>query len=269
VPGHVAEVELLGQLGQLVRTEPREHRHAANVQQLGYVRDVDEAERARLVETHLDLARKAAAIIFPRVRQHMEFDELVALGNQGLAEAASRFDPSRGVPFPAFAWYRVQGAIMDALRRNSALPRRVWQKLVALRAAAEYLEHRSERDAGAASQGVPPAQGADALAAIKQAMSAIRTMYLTSLEGLAEDKGFEPAGENAHPGERMDVVTLSSRLRAALDKLPERERALVTKHYWEGKNLLEAGAELGISKSWASRLHGQAVERLRKYVDDD
>jgi RNA polymerase sigma factor for flagellar operon FliA len=208
-------------------------------------------------------------MIFPRVRQHLEFDELVALGNQGLAEAASRFDPARGASFATFAWYRVQGSIMDALRRNSALPRRVWQKLVALRAAAEYLEHRGERDAGAASRGTPPAQGADALAAIKQAMSAIRTMYLTSLETLAEEKGFEPAGETAHPGERLDVVKLSGRLREALDKLPERERALVTKHYFEGKNLLEAGAELGISKSWASRLHAQAVDRLRKYIDDD
>jgi RNA polymerase sigma factor for flagellar operon FliA len=41
----------------------------------------------------------------------------------------------------------------------------------------------------------------------------------------------------------------------------------MTKHYWEGKNLLEAGAELGMSKSWASRLHAQAVERLRIIVD--
>ena len=41
----------------------------------------------------------------------------------------------------------------------------------------------------------------------------------------------------------------------------------MTKHYCEGKNLLEAGAELGISKSWASRLHAQAVERLRTIVD--
>ena len=230
---------------------------------------MDEAARARLVETHLDLARKAAAMIYPRVRQHMEFDELVALGNQGLAEAASRFDPDRGVLFSTFAWYRVQGAIMDALRRNSTLPRRVWRKLLALRAAAEYLEHQCEREAGAASQGAKPAEAAEALAQIKQALSAIRTMYLTSLQTLQEEKGYEPTAETAHPGERIDIGRLSERLRVALEKLPERERALVTKHYWEGKNLLEAGAELGISKSWASRLHGQAVDRLRKYVDDD
>ncbi|HEY5924258.1 MAG TPA: sigma-70 family RNA polymerase sigma factor [Kofleriaceae bacterium] len=228
---------------------------------------MEAAERARLVESHLDLPRKAAAMIFPRVKEHIEFDELVALGNAGLAEAASRFDPSRGASFQTFAWYRVQGAIVDGLRKASNLPRRVWQKLIALRAASEYLEHRAERDAGAAQRGAKPPEGADALAAVRTAMSAIRTMYVTSLEGL-RDKGFDAPDPNAlAPADRMDTGRLSAKLRDALAALPEKERALVTKHYWEGKNLLEAGAELGISKSWASRLHAQAVERLRTIVD--
>jgi RNA polymerase sigma factor FliA len=228
---------------------------------------VEAAERARLVESHLDLSRKAAAMIFPRVREHIEFEELVALGNAGLAEAASRFDPDRGVAFSTFAWYRVQGSIVDGLRRSSNLPRRVWAKLVALRAASEYLEHRSERDVGAAQRGAKPAEGADALASIKTALSAIRTMYVTSLDSL-QDQGFDAADANAPAaGERLDTSRLTAKLREALAGLPEKERALVTKHYWEGKNLLEAGAELGISKSWASRLHAQAVERLRTIVD--
>jgi RNA polymerase sigma factor for flagellar operon FliA len=228
---------------------------------------VEAAERARLVESHLDLSRKAAAMIFPRVKEHIEFDELVALGNAGLAEAASRFDGTRGTSFSTFAWYRVQGAIIDGLRRSSNLPRRVWAKLVALRAASEYLEHRAERDAGAAQRGTKPAEGADALESVKSALSAIRTMYVTSLESLQE-QGFDAPDVNAPgAGERIDTTRLTAKLRDALAALPEKERALVTKHYWEGKNLLEAGAELGISKSWASRLHAQAVERLRTIVD--
>jgi RNA polymerase sigma factor FliA len=228
---------------------------------------VDASERARLVEGHLDLSRRAAAMIFPRVRQHMEFDELVALGNTGLAEAASRFDPARNVAFEAFAWYRVQGAIVDGLRRNTQLPRRVWAKLVALRAASEYLEHQAERDAGAAQRGARAVEKADALAAIQKAMSAIRTMYVTSLEAM-QDKHFEPVADTIPPGDRIDTSRLAARLREALAKLPEKERTLLTKHYWEGKSLLEAGEEIGVSKSWASRLHAQAVERLRKHVDD-
>jgi RNA polymerase sigma factor FliA len=229
---------------------------------------VDEAARARLVESHLDLSRRAAAMIFPRVRQYLEFEELVALGNTGLAEAATRYDETRGATFATFAWYRVQGSIIDGIRRNTNLPRRVWHKLVALRAASEYLEHRAERDAGAAAKGTAPAEGPDALAAVKDALSAIRTMYMTSLEGLRESKGFEPSDEERTVDEKIDLGRLASRLREAIAKLPERERALVTKHYWEGKNLMEAGEDLGISKSWASRLHAQAVDRLRKYVDD-
>ena len=227
---------------------------------------MEAAERARLVESHLDLSRKAAAMIYPRVKQHVELDELVALGNAGLAEAAQRFDPARGASFATFAWYRVQGSIVDGLRKSSNLPRRVWAQIVALRAASEYLEHRAERDAGAAQRGAQPAQGADALASVKSALAAIRTMYLTSLDTLRE-QGFDQANDDLLPNERFETGSISAKLREALDTLPEKERALVTKHYWEGQNLLEAGEELGISKSWASRLHAQAVERLRSIVD--
>jgi RNA polymerase sigma factor FliA len=230
---------------------------------------VDESERARLVERHLDISRRAAAVVYPRVREHVDFEELVALGNAGLAEAAKRFDPSKGASFNTFAWYRVHGAIIDGLRKATNLPRRTWAKLVALRAANEYLEHRGERETGAASRGAAPAEGPDALASIQSAMSAIRTMYVTSLEAMREREGVEPTGEAPELAERLHIARLSKRLREAIDKLPEKERALVTKHYWEGKNLLEAGAELGISKSWACRLHAQAVERLRQIVDGE
>jgi RNA polymerase sigma factor for flagellar operon FliA len=230
--------------------------------------DPGSEQRARLVERHLDVARKAACLIHPRVKDHVELDELIALGNAGLAEAANRFDPDKGATFGTYAWYRVQGAIVDGLRKSSNLPRRVWAKLVALRAASDYLEHRAEREVGAAKTGAKPTEGVEALADVRNALSAIRTMYVTSLEGMRE-QGFDMRSDAPSPDEQLHTGRLATRLRAALDTLPDKERALMTKHYWEGKNLLEAGAELGISKSWASRLHAQAVERLRTMVDQD
>ncbi len=230
---------------------------------------MDATERARLVERHLDLAQRAAKMIYPRVKAHVEFEELVALAHIGLAEAAQRYEPDRGASFNTFAWYRVHGAVIDGLRKATNLPRREWAKLVALRAASEYLEHRAERDAGAAQRGVEPPRGADALAAAKQAMSAIRTMYVTSLEAMREN-GFDPADENEAPAsDALERAQISKRLAAAFATLPKKERALMRKHYWEGKNLLEAGAELGMSKSWASRIHAQAVERLRGFLDEE
>jgi RNA polymerase sigma factor for flagellar operon FliA len=235
---------------------------------LRYVRAVDGRARAQLVERHLDLARRAAATLHPRVQDHLPLDELVALANAGLAEAAQRYDPERGVSFTTFAWYRINGAMIDGVRKASQLPRRTWARLVALRAANEYLENQAERERGAIQRGAAPATGADALTAVARALSAIRTIYLTSLESLY-DRGFDVAAQTPGPAERIDATRLAARLRAAIDRLPEKERALVTKHYWEGKNLLEAGEELGMSKSWASRLHAQAVDRLRAIIDDD
>jgi RNA polymerase sigma factor for flagellar operon FliA len=264
-----SELERIRDGFHLACTEHREHAHAPNVQQLRYVRDVDAAERSKLVEKHIDISRRAAAVIYPRVKQHVEFEELVALANTGLAEAASRFDPTRGAAFTTFAWYRVQGAIIDGIRKATNLPRRTWAKLLALRAASEYLEHRGERDAGAVAKGIELPTGPDALAQVKQALAAIRTMYVTSLDTLRDEKGFDPGGETPQPGDAIDTKRFAGRLAGAIEKLPEKERELVKKHYWEGKNLLEAGAELGISKSWASRLHAQAVDRLRDLIDED
>jgi RNA polymerase sigma factor for flagellar operon FliA len=92
-------------------------------------------------------------------------------------------------------------------------------------------------------------------------------MYVTSLEAM-QDGGFDPASPAPTADEKLDSQRAGAKLRAAIESLPEKEQALMKKHYWEGKNLLEAGAELGISKSWASRLHAQVVEKLRSIVDD-
>lgn len=225
-------------------------------------------EPAQLIEQHLELPRKAARMLYPRVRDHIEFDELVALGNAGLAEAAGRYDPTLGASFSTFAWYRVHGAIIDGLRKMTTLPRRTWAKLVALRGAAEYLENRGERDAGAAQRGAPARTPSESLSAIKDAIAAIQTVYLTSLEQL-RDAGGDISAEPVAQEEAIDRARLAERLRAALAAMPERERELLTKHYFEDKNLLEAGAELGRSKTWASRLHAQAIDRLRQALQDD
>jgi len=66
-----------------------------------------------LVEQALHLPRREA-----RRWRHipLEQEDLVADGNLALAKAAKRYDPSYGVPFPAFATPYVRGAITDTIR---------------------------------------------------------------------------------------------------------------------------------------------------------
>ncbi len=69
-----------------------------------------------LVEQALDLPRREA-----RRWRHtpLEQEDLVADGNLALAKAAKRYDPSYGVPFPAYATPFVRGAIADTVRTRA------------------------------------------------------------------------------------------------------------------------------------------------------
>jgi RNA polymerase sigma factor (sigma-70 family) len=67
-----------------------------------------------LVRENLDIARREA-----RRWRHfrgVEQADLVSEGSIGLVKAARDFDPSRGVPFRAYATLRVRGAVKDAIR---------------------------------------------------------------------------------------------------------------------------------------------------------
>jgi RNA polymerase sigma factor (sigma-70 family) len=67
-----------------------------------------------LVEQALHLPRQEAL----RWRHtKLEQEELVGDGYLGLARAARKYDPSRGIPFTAFARHYVRGAIVDAVRK--------------------------------------------------------------------------------------------------------------------------------------------------------
>jgi RNA polymerase sigma factor FliA len=227
-----------------------------------------ETQRNELVIAHLDLARKAAAMIFPRVKGHVEFAELEAMGSRGLVEAAQRFDPSRGTPFAGFAWHRVFGAIMDELRRGTTLPKARWTQLQALRASADYLEHRSLAEQGAtAKRAAATTTVSDTLAKVQAAIAAIKTVYLTSLDA-AKEHGFEPASSDGDGAAELLATQEQSNLKKIIAGLPAKESALLTKHYYENKTLETAGTELGVSKSWASRIHAQAIERMRKKLQE-
>ncbi len=65
------------------------------------------------------------------------------------------------------------------------------------------------------------------------------------------------------PEERVAERQFNEQMRAAVAKLPDRERTLVERHYFGEEPFESIAKELGISKSWASRLHAQAMRRLQ------
>jgi RNA polymerase sigma factor for flagellar operon FliA len=217
------------------------------------------AERSRLVDENLQYVRALAAQIKQGLPPEIEFEELVSLGTQGLCEAAQRFDPAAGASFATFSYYRIRGAIYDGLRRMGWLPR------------AEYARIRAESRANALLQaaGATPPTGKkqsleDELGSLADVLANVATVFVTALSA-ADEQRLKDGGPA--PDERVAAVENARLVRDAMTVLPAKERRLVELHYFGDKTLEQAGRELGLSKSWASRLHARAVDLLRAEIE--
>ena len=192
----------------------------------------------------------------------LELDELESLGREGLLIAARRYDPEHSVPFRAFAYYRVRGAMIDGIRKMSHLPRRVYEQIRIVEAGNQYAESKVEEtlEAAKTSQRQDAERGlADHLAGMATAMAV----------GLVAEPVFsdgEPAGQSREldPEARTETAQLSVLLHKVIDELPDQEQTLVRRHYFDGERFDQVAGELGLSKSWASRLHARAIDRMTK-----
>ena len=143
--------------------------------------------------------------------------------------------------------------MLDGVRKQGWIRRRAYAKLKALEAADGVAEPAGEADAKSASSS-PAARAAQ----LDDVLGKISAAYLLAAVGQGEDSAPET------PEELVDAAELRGVVQRDLDKLPERERVLVHAVYFDGVTIEEAGMRLGLSKSWASRMHAKALERLRK-----
>jgi RNA polymerase sigma factor for flagellar operon FliA len=221
------------------------------------------AEKNQLVEQHLGLVQAIARKVKKTLGARIEYDDLVAYGSKGLLEAAERYDARPGVAFATFAYYRIRGAMFDGLRTMGWYSRADYARYRAEERANEYLQSQADRPAAAGGAG-QAADASEALAAVAQVLAGVAAVHITSLEAAAAvaDTTF------AAPDAGIDLGRLGTRVRDAVTKLPEKERRLLELYYFEDKTLEEAGGALGLSKSWACRLHARAVDLLRAAMAD-
>ena len=66
------------------------------------------------------------------------------------------------------------------------------------------------------------------------------------------------------PEEQSSRQQLLGLVERGIQSLPEQEAVLIRRHYLEGERFDQVAVELGLSKSWASRLHTRAIGRLTK-----
>ena len=211
-------------------------------------------EPNRLIESHRSYARAIAAEILRKLPPHVEKDDIQAAAELGLTEAANAFDHRPGVQFQTFAYYRIRGAIYDAIRKATWFTRDQYKEVGAEANVNAFL-------ADEASVADPPIATA---AALERHVGSVVACFMLSLDS-AKIEAPKARGRSAE--DRVIDREWHERLHRALGQLPEKHRSLLKAYYFDEKSLEEIGAGMGLSKSWTCRLHAKAIDLLRQQLE--
>ncbi|MCD0461327.1 sigma-70 family RNA polymerase sigma factor [Roseiconus lacunae] len=215
---------------------------------------------SELISEAQGLVRSLAMKVHRSLPIPMDLDDLIAYGQLGLAEAAQKYDPAEGVRFTTFAYYRVRGAIYDGVSKMN------WTSRARLRRARfrEMADDVIQSDATATAEGdaeSPSESDAEWLGRMTERLAIV---YLASGDENSDAGGPLNDAPDRHeiPSKVVANREMQLTLRKLVDQLPADARRLISSIYFEGFSLTEAAERVGISKSWASRIHAKGLDQL-------
>jgi RNA polymerase sigma factor for flagellar operon FliA len=203
-------------------------------------------------------------VVARQIRSELDHDEMMSFGREGLLEAAQRFDPDRGVPFRRFANYRVRGAILDGMRSHAGLSRRTYEKVRALESALLVTQGLQEDTRAAVVAGLQGARADDRLADTLATIATAMAVGFGPSNAVSQSGEVVPVSELDDPERAAESSELMALVRAQLETLPESEACLIRRHYLRGEDIDDVSKDLGLSKSWGSRLLSRGMATLTK-----
>ena len=229
------------------------------------------AEQESLLLEHLPVVRFLARRIHERLPQHVDMEDLVSAGIVGLMDALQKFDPDKKVQFRSYAQFRIRGAILDSLRTLDWSPRDLRRKGRAVEEAIRALTARLGRPPGEAEVAVEMALDLEAYQQLLGDLKGLEigTLHVERNEDSGEEElAYIPGRPDEDPLFRCLRGELEGRLAEAIDKLPDRERLVMTLYYYEEMTMREIGLALGVVESRVSQMHASAVAHLRAALKD-
>ena len=201
-----------------------------------------------------------------------DVDDLISAGLIGFMDALEKYDPTKGSSFKNYARYRIHGSIMDEIRSMDWVPYYIREK--ARKIEKIYAKLEQDSDKAPDEEDMAKAMGIS-LDKYRGMLMKVNRMTLSLLDNIIHDEdmpymfGDGPSGD---PEEELMLAETETLLGEAIERLPEKERLVVTLHYYEEMTMKEIGKVLDVSESRVCQIHSSAVLRLHtrlKYMTAD
>jgi len=229
--------------------------------------NVDPAKE-EMVARYLPLVHVLAKKVHRRLPRGVDLESLIHSGVVGLLEALERFDPQRGVEFEVYARNRIQGEVMQCLRSLDWVSRSVrsWERKIdaaRIKLAGKLVREPNAEELAKALE-IP-------LETYFRLDQQVNDATLLSFEdpSIGSEAEWDCAQEKFSQYPFIDPLSvvenkdLLTKLRGAVENLPERERMIVKLYYHEELILREIGEILNLSQGRVCQIVGQVVARLR------
>ncbi|WP_105033939.1 sigma-70 family RNA polymerase sigma factor [Cryobacterium aureum] len=216
---------------------------------------MNRTDRNALVVENLPLVGYLVSEVWAKAR-HLSRDDLASAGAVALITSADAFNPALGVPFGAFARRRIIGAFADEMRSSDWATRSARRRIKETLAVQETL---------AAALGRTPNVNeiADALGVDRETAAAGLADAARTLSALDDTTAEFLVADTAMPEESLLSTERLVYLRAAIEALPEKMRAIVEQIYFDDRPVKDIAAELGTTHSAVSQMRAEAIRLLR------
>ncbi|MGN9161355.1 sigma-70 family RNA polymerase sigma factor [Clostridium sulfidigenes] len=231
--------------------------------------DVD--VREEIIKKNIPLVKYIASKIIVGKNKYVEYEDLISYGMIGLMDAINKYDDTKGMKFSTYAAIRINGSIIDEIRKNSPISKRAIDKLNRYNKVVEELQNKLYREPKDIEVAERMEISLKELTDIQGYVNYISMMSLeTILFGDDEEMSLINSIEDTKspsPQKSLEEKEMLEYLRRGLDNLKERDRLILNLYYFEKLTLKQVGAVLEVSESRVCQLHSRAILNLRKEIE--
>ncbi|MCX7615023.1 MAG: FliA/WhiG family RNA polymerase sigma factor [Clostridiales bacterium] len=201
-------------------------------------------------------------------KNYAQTGDIINQGVLALIDCIEKYDCTRGIQFDSFASIRVRGSIIDYIRKQDWIPRRVRKKSADIGNA--YMELQDKTGRQATDSEVAEYLGMN----VEELNKTIGEVYSAAVfyyEDLLQDSvaAFsEESSKVATPEQEYQKKELKELIAKSIDRLDEKERTVISLYYYEELKLKEIALVMGLTASRVSQLHSKALLKLQKMVGD-
>ena len=236
-----------------------------------FIQHHDIQSRNTLLEHYLPHVKYTAERLNARLPQNVELDDLYSVGIVGLIDAINRFDPSRNVKFETYCVRRIQGEIIDDIRKKDRVPRLVRERAKQLNKVTQRLEvifGRSPSDEELADELHMNME--DFYHFQRDANASVLVSLNTNHSDSDGEEGFSELDHIANHKSQDPFHEIQKRdLKEFITKgFSRQEKLIVFLYFFEKMTMKEIGKTLGISESRVSQLNTSIIARLQSHLKE-